>query len=81
MVLTVDLISWFPTNKHLTSLMQWHLGLLSQMSLQLVIRSAEEMQLQTGRVPSRAAGWQDCAESCLRNVDWKHAPSKAVLDA
>lgn len=48
--------------------MQWHLGLLNQMNLKLVIRSAEETQLQMSRVTFQPVEQQDCEEFCLHNV-------------
>lgn len=78
-VLTVDLISWFPKNKHLISLMKWHFGLLNQMNLKLVIRPAEEKQLQMSRVPFGAVARQDGGESCLHDVAGSGLDQKPFL--
>lgn len=59
--------------------MQWHLGLLNQMYLKLVVRSAEEMQLQVGRLHSPAASQPGREESCLHNVTGSILDQKPFL--
>lgn len=49
------------------------------MYLKLVVRSAEEMQLQVGRLPFRAVKRQDCEESCLHNVTGSILDQKPFL--
>lgn len=49
------------------------------MNLKLVIRSAEEMQLQMRRVTFRAVEKWDCEESCLHNVTGSIIDQKPFL--